>query len=340
VAWIEAHQSLGEHPKLKKAARLLGVSRVQLVGHLFYLWWWALDYAPDGDVSRYGAQELADAAKWEGEADGFTAALEGCRIGDREGFLERTADGRVLIHDWWEYGGKLVQRRQVDAARKRRQRTAGAAPAPPPSDVRPPPSINSADVRRTSDGRPSDVRTQTTNKQTQQTQQTEGFAAPTVERHALNPVRAAPKPDKAEELRALLMREDVPHDLTREDREALKASRLTAGQVAEVYLALSRGEHGDAWQLEHLSVREAIKAWPGYQARRRAPPPATNGAPRKGQRLTGQDYLAWRREQVRREQQGQQQQEHEAGGQAEGLRRLPGGAVDADYRALPPDGAG
>ena len=35
MAWIEAHQELRNHPKTKKAARLLGISRPQMIGHLF-----------------------------------------------------------------------------------------------------------------------------------------------------------------------------------------------------------------------------------------------------------------------------------------------------------------
>ncbi|HYE58615.1 MAG TPA: hypothetical protein VD948_08920, partial [Rhodothermales bacterium] len=42
-----------------------GITRPTLLGHLFLLWWWALDYAPDGDVTRYGADELALAAEWD-----------------------------------------------------------------------------------------------------------------------------------------------------------------------------------------------------------------------------------------------------------------------------------
>jgi hypothetical protein len=148
MAWLESHQSLGKHPKTKKAAHLLGISAPQLIGHLMYLWWWAIDYAPGGDVTDYDASDLALAAEWQGDPEQFVAALMDCRYGDRAGFLERDPDGRVLIHDWWEYAGKLVQRRREDAERKMAERR---KPVP---DV---PSINSAPVQGMSNGRAKDV---------------------------------------------------------------------------------------------------------------------------------------------------------------------------------------
>jgi hypothetical protein len=123
MAWTESHQSLGDHPKTLKAARLLGISTVQLVGHLHYLWWWALDYAPEGDVSRFDALDLAVGARWEGDADEFVDALTNV------GFLEHTAE-QTLIHDWGDYGGKLVRRKEANASRMRQAR-AHEKPAQP-----------------------------------------------------------------------------------------------------------------------------------------------------------------------------------------------------------------
>jgi hypothetical protein len=67
MAWIESHQSLGRHPKTKAAARALDISRVQLVGHLHYLWWWALDFAEDGDLSGIDPDDIAEEAMWDGD---------------------------------------------------------------------------------------------------------------------------------------------------------------------------------------------------------------------------------------------------------------------------------
>ena len=52
------------HPKTKKLARLLGVSVPTVVGHLHGIWYWALDFAQDGDLHQYDPEEIADAALW------------------------------------------------------------------------------------------------------------------------------------------------------------------------------------------------------------------------------------------------------------------------------------
>ena len=51
MAWIKSQQVLREHPKLKRLARRLEVSVPAALGHLHMLWWWALDYAQDGDLT-------------------------------------------------------------------------------------------------------------------------------------------------------------------------------------------------------------------------------------------------------------------------------------------------
>lgn len=120
MAWIESHQSLRDHPKTRRLARMLGVSLPQAIGHLHCLWWWALDYAPDGDLSDYDAADIADAAQWSGDADAFVGALLRCGPGDNAGFLERIGD-RLVLHDWDEYGNEYKEKHAA-AERKRRSR--------------------------------------------------------------------------------------------------------------------------------------------------------------------------------------------------------------------------
>jgi hypothetical protein len=122
MAWIESHQSLRGHPKTSKAARLCDTTPQALIGHIHCLWWWALDYAQDGDVTGYSPDELAEAAWWEGDPQLFVDALLKCGVRDKPGFLEVTPDGRTLIHDWWDYAGKLIQRREDNAKRMRDKR--------------------------------------------------------------------------------------------------------------------------------------------------------------------------------------------------------------------------
>ena len=120
MAWIESHQEVGEHPKTKKLARLLNISLVSAVGHLHFLWWWALDYAQDGDLTTIDPIDIAGGAKWDGDAEEFISALIKCG-GNKAGFLESN-DGRIVIHDWIDYAGKLIDQREKNAERQRKHR--------------------------------------------------------------------------------------------------------------------------------------------------------------------------------------------------------------------------
>jgi hypothetical protein len=132
MAWIEVHQSLQRHPKLARLSGKLRIHRAQSAGHLLFLWLWTLDYAPTGDLSAFGPAEISAAAEYPGDADAFFQSLRETGWIDENGFL----------HDWYDYAGKLIERRAADKERKR--------------DIR----KTSGVVQRTSDGHPADgVRT-------------------------------------------------------------------------------------------------------------------------------------------------------------------------------------
>lgn len=122
MAWIESHQAVGSHPKTKRLARRLGVSLPAAVGHLHYLWWWALDFAQDGDLSRFDAYDIKDATLWEGDEVTILEALV------EAGFIDETAEG-LFLHDWADYAGKLLERREKDRARKRAAAEAVGVPS-------------------------------------------------------------------------------------------------------------------------------------------------------------------------------------------------------------------
>ena len=112
MAWIPSHQELRDHPKTRRAARRAGVSIPTIIGHLHLIWHWALDHAPDGDLDKYDAEDIADAAMWEDDPETLVKALVECGPGGTQGFI---TDGWKL-HDWDEYGGAYARR--VAAARK------------------------------------------------------------------------------------------------------------------------------------------------------------------------------------------------------------------------------
>jgi len=112
MAWIESHQELARHPKTRRMARLLGVSLPTVIGHLHLMWWWALDYAGDGNLAVFSDADLADACQWAGDAATFVTALID------SGFVDTSHH----IHDWNDYTGRLMDRRRENAARKRMSR--------------------------------------------------------------------------------------------------------------------------------------------------------------------------------------------------------------------------
>lgn len=114
MAWIKSEQALGQHPKLKLLANELEISIPQAVGHLHLLWWWAVDYAENGDITRY-KEFVPFSAQWEGEPIDFTNALI------KHGWID-DIEGKLYIHDWVEYTGALIEIRQKDAERKRQSR--------------------------------------------------------------------------------------------------------------------------------------------------------------------------------------------------------------------------
>lgn len=113
--WIESHQSLGRHPKTKRLARKLGVSIPCTIGHLHLLWWWALDYAQDGDISNFEPLEIADEMMWTGDPDDLISALKDAEFLDFE-------PSKLTIHDWDDYAGKLLEQRARHAEVMRQQR--------------------------------------------------------------------------------------------------------------------------------------------------------------------------------------------------------------------------
>jgi len=114
MAWIKSEQALGSHPKLRLLAKELDISIPETIGHLHLMWWWAVDYAEDGDVTRY-KDFIPFAAQFEGDADKFVKALINF------GWLDEV-DNKLIIHDWLEYTGALIEIRQKDAERKRQSR--------------------------------------------------------------------------------------------------------------------------------------------------------------------------------------------------------------------------
>ena len=114
MAWIKSDESLSQHPKVDLLADKLGLHPAQIVGHLHYLWWWALSYADNGDLTRYETM-VGKAAQYDGDNDEFINSMVTC------GWLDRSKT-KLTIHDWTEYHGALLETRAKSSERKRKER--------------------------------------------------------------------------------------------------------------------------------------------------------------------------------------------------------------------------
>lgn len=120
MAWYEAHQTLAKHPKTLKFASLINCERRYALGLVHDLFTWGLDMAkPDGTLPGLGPKEIASALDFAGKKGLkiVTALVE-------SGFLE-CQNGAYKIHDWHEYAGKFVDRRDADKRRKNRGSSSG-----------------------------------------------------------------------------------------------------------------------------------------------------------------------------------------------------------------------
>lgn len=115
MAWIELHQTLRDNRKTMKLKRLLNIKTPQAIGHLCLLWLWAIDNAPEGDLSPFVAEDIAEVCEYP-----LSKAAELLQALIESGFIDQD----MHIHDWNEYIGKLIATREYkrEQARIRQQR--------------------------------------------------------------------------------------------------------------------------------------------------------------------------------------------------------------------------
>lgn len=117
--WIELHDTARDHPKMRKLARELGISRVQALGHMVSLWTWALRMAPDGDLSSFDDEDIeVDGAEWTDESVSFVEAARKVKL----------LDGKN-IHDWEDYAGSLKAAQRAKISREKKNSQEGSAHA-------------------------------------------------------------------------------------------------------------------------------------------------------------------------------------------------------------------
>lgn len=113
MAWVESHQSLARHPKLYAFQDRLGLKRTEAIGALHLVWWWAIDYAPTGEIPKAKAGLIAKEAEYTGEPEAFVQAMLDA------GFLDEI-EGVFVLHDWEDY--RLFADASKDRIERRRKK--------------------------------------------------------------------------------------------------------------------------------------------------------------------------------------------------------------------------
>ncbi len=155
MAWLQVLQTLRDHRKTLAAADELDIALPHMMGLLVSFWLWALDNAPSGLLDDITPRMIARAAQWEGDPDHLVETLIGA------GWIDKTEEG-LEIHDWYEYAGKLIDRRKADAERARRKRAAAASESPEaefdgrPTDVRSQSRVEQSRLKKKREATPSD----------------------------------------------------------------------------------------------------------------------------------------------------------------------------------------
>jgi hypothetical protein len=97
MAWIRSEDTLLRHPKTAHLQVLLKADVDVVIGRLHRLWWWCLDYAIDGDLSKREGKVIEQA----------------CGIPlqtlIRAGFVDSRPYRR--IHGWWDNQGQYLRSR-------------------------------------------------------------------------------------------------------------------------------------------------------------------------------------------------------------------------------------
>lgn len=107
---------MARHPKTLKLARLLNQDRRWAVGLLHDLFSWGLYAAgKDGELKGLTAADVAQALDYPPKK---AQVIVGALV--EAGYLDETADG-YTIHDWYDYAGKLNERREDEKAYKARR---------------------------------------------------------------------------------------------------------------------------------------------------------------------------------------------------------------------------
>jgi hypothetical protein len=117
--WIKMEKSLQDKPEVRRLARVLSVTRWDIIGRLLAVWSWADTHSISGenmDISEADIDDLADLS-------GFAVALR--QVGWLQG-----RDAALQFPNFDRHNGQTAKRRALDSFRQNRNRS-----KPPPDCV-------------------------------------------------------------------------------------------------------------------------------------------------------------------------------------------------------------
>jgi|TARA_R110002020_G_scaffold273457_5_gene488639 hypothetical protein len=117
MTWLKIESGLMRHPKVGWLSKALGVNRNETVGLLVHLWAWCLDYAEDGELSKYTSDDIAFHLGYNQQAALIQTDIMQALIDT--GFVDQDGD-RLTLHDWSDHQGSLIAAREKNRERQRR----------------------------------------------------------------------------------------------------------------------------------------------------------------------------------------------------------------------------
>ena len=114
MAWIELHEAVRDHWKIKRLRESSKVRYAEAEGWVVNLWLWAVSNARNGKLEKFTDMEIAEAARCEVEPTKF---------------MQRMMDATLItsakkINDWKKYGVSKLEknRKSVEAFRLRKDK--------------------------------------------------------------------------------------------------------------------------------------------------------------------------------------------------------------------------
>jgi hypothetical protein len=92
-----------QHPKMLDLCARLECEPPMVIGYLQYLWNFAADYAPQGNIGKLPDGAIARACYWKGDPALFIQALIDSK------WLDTDLEHRLLIHDWSDHCERWIK---------------------------------------------------------------------------------------------------------------------------------------------------------------------------------------------------------------------------------------